>query len=53
VNVRWAFFCLGECRVSVECKVCVVSFIMYGHSELHFLLWDGIGEIDHMVGEQC
>jgi hypothetical protein len=53
VNVRWACFCGAECRVSVECKVGVVSFIMNRHGELRFLLWDGIGEIDHMVGEQC
>jgi hypothetical protein len=53
VNVRWAFFCGGECRVGVECRVGIVSFAMYGDGELRFLLWDGIGGIDHMVGGQC
>jgi hypothetical protein len=53
VNVRWAFFCGGECRVDDECKVGFVPFIMYRHCGLRFLLEDGIGEIDHMVREQC
>ena len=50
---KWPFFCGGECRVSVECEVGVVSFIMCGHCGLRFLLRDGISEIDHMVRKQC
>ena len=53
VNVRWAFFCGGDCRVSIECGVGVVSFVVYGHGGLCFLLWGGIGGVGCMVGGRC
>ena len=53
VNVRWAFFCGGKCRVGVECEVGVVSFVVCWHCGLGFLLWDGISGVDHVVGGRC
>jgi hypothetical protein len=49
VNVTWAFFCGGDCRVSVDCKVDVVSFIMYGHYGMTFLPRPGMESVKVII----